>query len=296
MRGWNTRRNEWQLGGGIQHEFLPRVSGELTYNWRKYGNLTDTDVLNMGCDYYGQRAASGLDANRCFDEWQNFNDPGGMYDFFSFDVPEDPQLPGGGGYTIRGLTDERQNGALPTQGGEVTLIRSQREYYWQGFDTNLVYRGPRGLRLSGGTSTGTGGAGHLRGAEPRPTQRERSRGERAWRRLPIEGAVADQRPGERQLHHSLHRRAGRGGLLVSARGAADRHLGSRTARGSTGKPAARTVRARSFEGSSASSPTMNINLLDNYDLVSEGTRQTDLTFRKNIRFAGKRLTRGCGCL
>lgn len=32
MAGWDTRRNEWQFGLGIQHELLPRLSGEVTSN------------------------------------------------------------------------------------------------------------------------------------------------------------------------------------------------------------------------------------------------------------------------
>jgi len=52
MTGWGKRRNEWQFGLGIQHEILPRMSVEVTYNRRKYGNLTDTDTVSQGCDYY----------------------------------------------------------------------------------------------------------------------------------------------------------------------------------------------------------------------------------------------------
>ena len=57
MQGWGKRRNEWQFGLGVQHELLPRLSAEVTYNRRKYGNLTDTDTVNQGCDYYGERSA-----------------------------------------------------------------------------------------------------------------------------------------------------------------------------------------------------------------------------------------------
>ena len=40
ISGWGKRRYEWQLGIGIQHEILPRLSGEVTYNRRLYRNLT----------------------------------------------------------------------------------------------------------------------------------------------------------------------------------------------------------------------------------------------------------------
>ncbi len=44
MSGMGVRRNEWQFGLGVQHEILPRLSGEVTYNYRKYNNLTDSDT------------------------------------------------------------------------------------------------------------------------------------------------------------------------------------------------------------------------------------------------------------
>ena len=34
LDGWGKRRSEWQFGLGIQHEVLPRVSAEFTYNRR----------------------------------------------------------------------------------------------------------------------------------------------------------------------------------------------------------------------------------------------------------------------
>ena len=66
MAGWNKRRSEWQFGLGIQHELLPRLSGEVTYNRRKYANLTDSDTLDSGCDYFGARAAA-QDYKTCAD-------------------------------------------------------------------------------------------------------------------------------------------------------------------------------------------------------------------------------------
>ena len=40
IEGSGKRRSEWQFGLGIQHEILPRLSAEVTYNRRKYSNLT----------------------------------------------------------------------------------------------------------------------------------------------------------------------------------------------------------------------------------------------------------------
>ena len=36
LSGSGVRRSEWQFGLGVQHEILPRLSGEVTYNYRKY--------------------------------------------------------------------------------------------------------------------------------------------------------------------------------------------------------------------------------------------------------------------
>jgi hypothetical protein len=45
ISGWGKRRYEWQIGIGVQHEILPRLSGEVTYNRRLYRNLTVQDQL-----------------------------------------------------------------------------------------------------------------------------------------------------------------------------------------------------------------------------------------------------------
>ncbi len=55
LDGWGKRRSEWQFGLGIQHEVLPRVSAEFTYNRRTYANLTVTDTLGIGCDRFNGR-------------------------------------------------------------------------------------------------------------------------------------------------------------------------------------------------------------------------------------------------
>ena len=83
-------------------------------------------------------------------------DPSGLRDFYGIVAPIDPRLPEGGGYLIRGLTNNAAVGALPGGRGDVTLIRDELEYTWAGVDTNFVLRARGGLRLSGGTSTGRG--------------------------------------------------------------------------------------------------------------------------------------------
>jgi len=70
LSGWGVRRSEWQFGLGVQHEILPRLSGEVTYNYRKYYNLTDSDTVGLNCDYF-----LGADADTCYDNLKNYVAP-----------------------------------------------------------------------------------------------------------------------------------------------------------------------------------------------------------------------------
>jgi hypothetical protein len=291
MQGWGKRRNEWQLGLGIQHEVLPRMSVEVTYNRRKYGNLTDTDTINQGCDYFQVDGGSSLPASACTSAWQNYSDPTGLRDFFSYVAPTDSRLPDGGGYTILGLTNQSANGALPGGAGGVTLIRNDLAYTWAGVDTNVVVRAYGGLRLSGGTSTGRanrntcstnidspdvkGRAGNeLRGGcitnEPFLTN---VRGNVSYT-IPwidvLASGVFQYRPG---ISRSANLRIDAADVIWSPESAA-RRAGTQ------------------FFGTLGATSTMQVNLLDDNDLYGEGMRLFDLTFRKNVRFAGKRLSLG----
>src|SRR5690606_14498317 len=95
--GWNRRQHEWQFGLGIQHEILPRLSGEVTYNRRMYGNLTASDQLNIGCDRFN----GAEDMRACQEAALDYRSR--SYDFYSVVAPADPRLPGGGGYRVLGL-------------------------------------------------------------------------------------------------------------------------------------------------------------------------------------------------
>ena len=71
--GWNTREHSWDLSAGISQQLAPRVSVDVTYNRRSWGNIATT--IN--------RALKPTDFNP-----------------FTYNVPKDPKLPGGGGYTL----------------------------------------------------------------------------------------------------------------------------------------------------------------------------------------------------
>jgi hypothetical protein len=154
MSGWGKRRYEWQIGIGVQHEILPRLSGEVTYNRRLYRNLTVTDQLGLGCDRYN----GSVPQEQCQDGMLNYSNP--SYDFYTVRAPTDPRLPNGGGYIINGNADQRVavppaciSGTTPIVCNAVTIDPSLN-YYWHGIDTNFVWRGPWGIRVNGGTQTG----------------------------------------------------------------------------------------------------------------------------------------------
>jgi hypothetical protein len=154
ISGWGKRRYEWQLGIGVQHEILPRLSGEVTYNRRMYRNLTTEDQLGLGCD----RFAGAVSQDDCVAAMLQYSNP--TYDFYSVRAPTDPRLPGGGGYLVTGLNDQRINvpGTCVSAGipvaCEAVTIDPRLNYYWHGVDTNFVWRGPFGIRVNGGTNTG----------------------------------------------------------------------------------------------------------------------------------------------
>ena len=71
--GWNAREYSWDLTAGVTQQVAPRVSIELDYIRRSWGNLPAT--IN--------RAWTPAD-----------------FDPFVYNVPKDPKLPGGGGYAL----------------------------------------------------------------------------------------------------------------------------------------------------------------------------------------------------
>ncbi|HYT69126.1 MAG TPA: hypothetical protein VEL51_22070, partial [Vicinamibacterales bacterium] len=74
------------------------------------------------------------------------------YDFYTVIAPTDPRLPNSGGYRVLGLNSEKTS--LPTGVPTVQTFMSELQYSWNGVDTNFHWRGPKGIQVQGGTSTG----------------------------------------------------------------------------------------------------------------------------------------------
>jgi len=153
LEGWDRRQNNWQLSVGIQHEILPRLSAELTYVRRMYENLQVRDQLGVGCDRYQTTLGGAVPVEDCMQGYLNFTSPN--YDFYSVTAPRDPDLPGGGGYRVVGLSSyDPTGGAAQTNNPRAITYMDSLNYAYNGFDTNFLWRAPGGMRLNGGTSTG----------------------------------------------------------------------------------------------------------------------------------------------
>jgi hypothetical protein len=289
LSGWDKRRSEWQLGIGIQHELLPRLSAEVTYNRRWYGNQQVTDTLNDGCDLYG---AGIQDPDACLANNLNFINP--TYDFFSFTAPTDPRLPNGGGYLVVGNTDEKP-GVETGSVNAVTLTTRQKQV-WRGVDTNFVLRARGGLRLSGGTSTGSQYTDNCEIEVDNPNVRSAHGGDPSCRidrpfqtnvranasyTIPwvdlLTSVVFQYRPGvELSANYTV---------FTNELTWVDPSRAANTSGCASGVNS-----AGCFTTGSATQRT--INLLNAGEAYGEGVRLVDLKFAKNVRFAGKRLNVG----
>jgi hypothetical protein len=124
--GWNTREHSWDLMLGVTQQLAPRVSLEVAFNHRSWGNLTTT--IN--------RDLTPADFNP-----------------FIVNVPNDPKLPGGGGYplTFYEITPAKYNQynnllTLADNAGGITNT-------YKGVDINVNARF-QSVVLQGGISTG----------------------------------------------------------------------------------------------------------------------------------------------
>jgi hypothetical protein len=128
LTGWGKREYDWNFGVQVQQELLPRVSVNVGYFRRSFGNFFVTDNL----------ATTAAD-----------------YDSFSVTAPLDPSLPGGGGYTLSNLYNVR-----PVLSGVTNNFQTFSKVYgdemrrWRGVEINFTARVRQGLTFQGGTSTG----------------------------------------------------------------------------------------------------------------------------------------------
>ena len=130
LSGWNVREFSWDLSVGVQQELAPRVSAEVTYVRRSWGNQVVTD----------NRAYTAAD-----------------YDRFSLTAPSDPRLPNGGGYRVDGLYELKANVPFGQVDNFVTHAKNFGDGIsetYNGVDINVNARLQSGVQLQGGLNVG----------------------------------------------------------------------------------------------------------------------------------------------
>jgi hypothetical protein len=127
LKGWGVRPSDWNFSTAIQQQVLRRLSVEVAYNRRSFRGFTVQD--------------NTLTAT-------------GDYTEYSIVAPQDPRLPGGGGYTVNGLFD-----VVPSLAGQILNTVTDSSKYgntsqvFNGVDVTVNAR-QGGLTFQGGTSTG----------------------------------------------------------------------------------------------------------------------------------------------
>ena len=128
LSGWNVRPFDWQFGASVQQQVLPRLSVEMGYSRRSWGNFTVTD----------NRAIGPAD-----------------FDQYRFTVPTDDRLATSGQtlnyYLIKPASFGRVDNYL-------TLTRDYADVtaYWHGVDMTVNARMRNNLTVQGGFTTGGG--------------------------------------------------------------------------------------------------------------------------------------------
>jgi hypothetical protein len=128
LGGWGVRPYDWQIGASIQHELLPRLSVEAAYNRRWWGNFFVTDnTLTTAADY----------------------------ETYSIPIPQNPNLPGGGGSAqFVAITQAASSRGAQNYMTSEKDFGDPRTAYWHGVDFTGTARLGFGLTVQGGTSTG----------------------------------------------------------------------------------------------------------------------------------------------
>jgi outer membrane receptor protein involved in Fe transport len=127
VEGWGVREFNWETSVGVQHELLPRLSVNASYNRRVYGNFTVIDNLAVAPSAYSP---------------------------YCITVPTDPRLLMSG-EQICELFDIH-----PSKLGSVDRLRThaknygEQYEYWHGVDASVDARLRNGVIFQGGLSTG----------------------------------------------------------------------------------------------------------------------------------------------
>jgi hypothetical protein len=297
VSGWGRRSYEWQFGLGVQHELLPRLSVEVTYNRRWTGNRVLNDGVNItnptgtnpytqnGCDLYSTVAGGTTDADTCMQNLLDWNST--YYDFYGIQAPIDPRLPGGGGYIVQGLGVAKTGQQMTTNVTVATLDHTRRvKAYWQGVDFNATLRARGGLRLNGGFSTG----GQYTDSCNALVDNGFGGGPAVQLRAGTDVACINQRPWQTNVRGTASYTIPWVDVLASTTFAY--RPGTQVSANYT-VPNTAVIWGPYSQGSTAlaNSQTVQTNLLG-IDAFGEGIRTFDIRLAKNVRFGRRRVNVG----
>ena len=129
LNGWGSRPYQWEFSTSVQHELRSRLSIDVGYFRRWFGNFGITDNLSLGP---------------------------GDYSPFSVTAPVDSRLPDGGGYTTNGFYDLNPDKVTVAPNNYFTFTKDYGKQieHWNGMDFTVNWRLPASMTLQGGVSTG----------------------------------------------------------------------------------------------------------------------------------------------
>ena len=129
LNGWFTRPFQWEFSTSVQHQIVPRVSVDVGFFRRWYGNFGVTDNLTLSPSDFGT---------------------------FGVAIPVDARLPDGGGGSVSGFKDVNPDKAALPPNNYFTLARNYGKQieHWNGVDFTLTTRIRAGMTVQGGISTG----------------------------------------------------------------------------------------------------------------------------------------------
>ncbi len=128
LEGWGIRPYDWQFSASVQQQIMPRVSAEIGYSRRWWGNFFFTD----------NRAVGPQD-----------------FDTMTFKAPTNPNLPNSGQNVWYALLKDSGFGKLDNYSTFASDF-GDVDYHWQGVDLTVDARPRNGLTLQGGFTTGAG--------------------------------------------------------------------------------------------------------------------------------------------
>ena len=126
MTGWGKRAFNWEFTTSVQQEIIPRMSVEVQYARRWYGNIRVMDDLSVTPASYSAVALT---------------------------APADSRLPNGGGYALTGMA------LSPTAAAQSYFVTLSNNYgkqteHFDGVNITLNARLQNGLLVQGGLGTG----------------------------------------------------------------------------------------------------------------------------------------------